>query len=318
MAGVWIFGDNPEHTQELLTIGRDVAAHLGTKLTAFLHSGGTMADDYIARGADEVLVLASLSDDQPLDAYIPVIADEAQREDPDVFLVAATWRGKEIAARIAARLNTGLCSDCIELHLNEGSDTLEMKRLAYGGAAVQTLISTRRPAMATIPPRTYEPASQQEGRQGTVRELPAPPSSPATVLERKPRETEAKDITEARVVVCAGRGIEKEEDLAMARDLADALGGEIGCTRPISEELHWLPEELCIGISGISVKPDLYIGLGVSGQVQHLTGIRDAKVICVVNSDQNAPMFGSADYGIVGNLYDVVPKLIDEVKKVRG
>jgi electron transfer flavoprotein alpha subunit len=140
----------------------------------------------------------------------------------------------------------------------------------------------------------------------------------STVLERKQKETAAKDITESRIIVCAGRGIEKKEDLGLVQELADALGGEIGCTRPISEESHWLPEDLCIGISGISVKPDLYIGVGVSGQVQHVTGIRDAKLICAVNKDENAPIFGAADYGMVGDLYDVVPKLIDAVKKIKG
>ncbi|MCX5833198.1 MAG: electron transfer flavoprotein subunit alpha/FixB family protein, partial [Deltaproteobacteria bacterium] len=113
----------------------------------------------------------------------------------------------------------------------------------------------------------------------------------------------------------AGRGFDKKEDLALVKQLADALGGEVGCTRPISEELHWLPEELCIGLSGISIKPELYIGLGVSGQIQHMTGIRGARVIGAVNKDENAPIFGAADLGIVGNLYDVVPKLIEELKK---
>ena len=136
------------------------------------------------------------------------------------------------------------------------------------------------------------------------------------VLERKVKTREAKDINEARVVVSVGRGIEKKEDLAIARELADVLGGEIGCTRPISEEMHWLPEELCIGLSGVQIKPDLYVGLGISGQIQHVTGIRNARVICAINKDENAPIFGVADFGIVGDLYSVVPKLIQELKKI--
>ena len=169
--------------------------------------------------------------------------------------------------------------------------------------------------MATIPPRTFEPATAEDGRKGHVRELPAPPPSAVKSPRTKSQTRETKDITEAKVVVSVGRGIEKKEDLALARQLADALGGEIGCTRPISEENHWLPEELCIGLSGVQVKPDLYLGLGVSGQIQHVTGIRNAKVIAAVNKDENAPIFGVADFGIVGDLYDVVPKLIEELKK---
>ena len=118
------------------------------------------------------------------------------------------------------------------------------------------------------------------------------------------------------MVVSVGRGIEKKEDLAIARELADVLDGEIGCTRPISEEMHWLPEELCIGLSGVQIKPDLYVGLGISGQIQHVTGIRNARVICAINKDENAPIFGVADFGIVGDLYSVVPKLVQELKKI--
>jgi len=315
MAGVWIFAENRGQTLELLNIGRDLASKMGTKLAAFLWQDRELTEEYISHGTDEVLLLPSLSEDQPLDAYIPVIAEEAQKEDPDIFLVAATMRGKEMAARIATRLNTGLCSDCIALNLNDESKMLEMERLAFGGAAVQKVICLTRPVMATIPLRTFEPAIEQGEREGQLRELPSPPPSSVKVLERKPKEREAKDITEAGVVVCVGRGIEKEEDMALARELADVLGGEIGCTRPISEEMHWLPEELCIGLSGVHVKPELYIGLGVSGQVQHVTGIRDAKVICAINKDKNAPIFDAADYGVTGNLYDVVPKLIEEFKK---
>jgi electron transfer flavoprotein alpha subunit len=190
-----------------------------------------------------------------------------------------------------------------------------MERFAFGGAAVQKVICLTRPVMATIPPRTFEPAVAQDGREGPIRELPAPPPSAVKVLERKMRTRETKDITEAKVVVAVGRGFEKQEDLALARQLADALGGEIGCTRAISEEMHWLPEELCIGLSGVQVKPDLYLGLGVSGQIQHVTGIRNAKVIAAVNKDENAPIFGVADFGIVGDLYDVAPKLIQELVK---
>jgi electron transfer flavoprotein alpha subunit len=151
MAGVWILAENREHTLELLNIGRSLAAQMGTKLSAFLRQDGDPAGDFIAHGADEILLLPSIPEDQSLDAYIPVIAAEAQREDPDIFLVAASMRGKEMAARIATRLNTGLCSECISLHLAADGTTLEMERLGYGGAAVQTVSCLTRPVMATIP-----------------------------------------------------------------------------------------------------------------------------------------------------------------------
>ena len=315
MAGIWIIAENRGQTLELLNIGREIAAKMGTRVSAFLSQDREQAQDTIKHGADEVLLLPPIVSEQTFEAYIPVIVEEAKKDDPDLILLSATARGKDMAARIAARLDTGLCSSCIALNFDEESKTLFMERLAYGGAAVQKVVCTSRPSMATIPPRTYEPAVAEDGRQGQIRELPAPLPSVVKVLERKVKERITKDITEARVLVCVGRGMEKNEDMELARQLADVLGGEIGCTRPIAEEFHWLPEERCIGLSGVTVKPDLYLGIGVSGQVQHLTGFRNAKVIAAVNKDENSPIFKAADFGIVGDLYDVVPKLIAEFKK---
>lgn len=315
MAGIWIYAENREQALELLNMGRQLANKMGTAVSIVTVGHTDAARIYIDYGADNVLLLPALAADQSHDAYLPVIVDEARKADPDVFLCIATSKGKELAARIATRLETGLCSSCMALDYDEKGNVLQMQRLAYGGAALQHVICLRRPAMATIPPRTFEPAAAEAGREGHIRELPAPPPAAVKVLERKVRAREAKDITEARVVVSVGRGFEKPEDLALARHLADVLDGEIGCTRPISEENHWLPEELCIGLSGIQVKPDLYLGLGVSGQIQHVTGIRNAKVIAAVNKDENAPIFGVADFGILGDLYDAIPKLIEELQK---
>ncbi len=315
MSGVWIISENRRQSLELLNIGRQLADKMGTHAAALLYQDREHAGDCVSHGADEVMLLPPLSSEQPAESCIPVILEEAKKGDPELILLSATPRGKNMAALLAARLNAGLVSSCTQIDYDEGSKTLVMERLAYGGAAVQKAVCSARPAMATIPPRTYETAMPKTGRQGNIRELPSPPPSAIKVIERKVKAKEAKDISEARVVVCVGRGIEKAEDLTIARQLAEAVSGSIGCTRPIAEELHWLPEELCIGLSGIQVKPDLYLGIGVSGQVQHVTGIRNAKVIAAVNKDENAPIFKAADFGIVGDLYDVVPKLISELKK---
>lgn len=313
MAGVWVFAENREQTLELLNAGKNLADDLGTKLVAFARDN-ELAREYITHGADEVLLLPPLAPDQPMESYVPIMADAAKMEDPDVFFLAATQRGKEIAARISARLNSGLCSGCTGFSFDKEKKLLQMERFVFGGLAVQTAVSLTRPQMASIPPRTFEPAAAQEGRQGEIKELPSPPSSGVQVVKRTPKTREAVDITEAKIVVCIGRGVEKKEDISLVKKLADVIGGEIACSRPIAEELHWLPEEVYLGISGKKVKPDLYIGVGVSGQIQHVTGIRDSKVIFAVNRDENAPIFEAADYGIVGDLYLVVPKLIQELK----
>ena len=316
MGGIWIFADSRGQTLELLNVGRLLAADMKLTLSVFLLNDPDGADDCISRGADEVLLLSALTEDQSLEAFLPLLVEEAKKSDPDVFLFAATARGKELAARVAVHLETGLCSSCTSLIYDPARKVVVMERLAHGGAAVQKVVCRTRPVMATIPPGTFEPAAVEEGRSGKTRELPAAPPSRIKVQERKVKEREAQDIGEARVVVAVGRGFEKKEDLAMARELATVLGGEIGCTRPLSEEMHWLPEESCIGLSGAQVKPDLYIGVGVSGQIQHVTGIRNARVICAINKDENAPIFSVADFGIVGDLYDVVPKLIQKLKQM--
>jgi electron transfer flavoprotein alpha subunit len=264
------------------------------------------------------LFLAPLEEDQPLEAYIPVIAEEARREDPDIFLITATVRGKEMAARIAARLNTGLCSGCTALFLDETDKKLVMERLVYGGAAVQTVTCLNRPQMATIAPRTFAAAVPAGDRTGQVREIAAPPPGIVKIVDRKSKGRQSGNVSDAKVLICVGRGLEKEEDLALARDLADVLGGELACTRSIAEEMHWLPEETYIGLSGQKVKPDIYIGVGVSGQIQHVTGIRDARLICAINRDENAIIFDVSDFGIVGDLYTVLPELTREFKRVLG
>ncbi|KUG03300.1 electron transfer flavoprotein, alpha subunit [hydrocarbon metagenome] len=314
MSGVWIYADKYEQGLELLTAGRGLADSLGMKLTALVSGDNESAQDFIARGADEVLLFPPLAEEQPVQDYVPLMADEAREADPDIFLITASLKGKEMAARIAARLDTALCSECITMDIDD-KGRLRMERLMYGGAAIQTVSISSRPQMATIPPRAYEVAQILGDRQGSVRTLKAPEPSGMKVIERKGKAQASGDISAARVIVCAGRGLEKQEDLAMVRELAGVLGGELACTRPLSEEKHWMTEESCIGLSAKEVKPALYLGIGVSGQIQHLVGIREAGIICAVNSDENAPIFEGADYGITGDLYQIVPALIEEFKK---
>lgn len=314
MAGVWIMAEGLDSGRELINIGQTLAQDLKSTLTVITWQAD-LSQELIAYGADEVLLLPALPEDEPRQAYIPVIVERARLDQPEIFLFTASLLGKELAARIAGQLGAGLGSECSGLRWIQEEAALEMERLFYGGAAIQTVRCRLAPRMATVSPRSFAPAERQEGSSGHVIELPSPPPSPVRVIERKSRTLAAGDITGARVVVCVGRGFEQEADLDLARQLAQALGGEIACTRPISQEMRWLPEDVCIGLSAKKVKPDLYIGLGISGQIQHLTGIRDARVIVAVNRDANAPIFGAADYGIAGDLYEVVPQLLNILRQ---
>ncbi len=313
MAGIWIIAEKKDLALELLSKGLFLAKDMQCNVTVLTWEKES-AQDFINCGVNEVLLLGAQRDDQTLSSYVSVIAEEASKSDPDLIMVSATFGGKELAAALAGRLKTGLCSNCIGMVFKKESGLIEMERMAYGGAAVQKVNCVWRPAMATIPPRTFDREVPANNPAGKIRELPTPIPTELKVIGRKSKDRASKDITEAKVIVCVGRGFENKEDLSFARDLAEALGGDLACTRPISEEMHWLPEELCIGLSGVQVKPQLYIGLGVSGQIQHVTGINNSKVICAINKDENAPIFSVSDLGIVGDLYEVTPKLIKKLK----
>jgi electron transfer flavoprotein alpha subunit len=294
MAGVWVFSENQSHTMELLSAGRDLADRLGSGLTTFAE-GADSAANYIECGADKVFSLPAVPPDYPFESLVPVLANEAALEKPEVILIGASSRGKEIGARLAAQLNTGLCSGCIGFEV-DSDGVLKMERLMYGGAGIQRVTFTKTPRIATVPPKTFEPALPVQGRTGEVRQLEAPPPHAIKVVGRSSKKRDSVDITEAKIVVCVGRGLENKEDIELARRLAEVLGAEVGCSRPVAEELQWLPEEVYLGISGRKIKPALYIGVGVSGQVQHITGIRDSKVIFAINRDENAPIFQAADF----------------------
>ncbi len=315
MAGIWVLAETEERMLELLGLSKLLSPKLGCEVYALTWGEERDAQKYIEHGADEVLLMSPPGSGETLTAYVPVIAEEAKKMDPDVILVAATTRGKELAARLASALGTGLVSESSDFQVAQDGKTLAMQRVMYGGAAVQTVRCLTRPQMATVPPRCFAKALPEPGRKGEIRSLPPAPPYPVTVVERKPRSGQETNIEEARVVVCVGRGLEKHEDLEMVRELAKVIGGEIACTRPLAEELKWLPEETYIGLSGKKVKPDLYIGIGVSGQVQHTTGIRDSRIILAINKDENAPIFDMADLGVVGDLYQVLPELTKQLRE---
>jgi electron transfer flavoprotein alpha subunit len=161
----------------------------------------------------------------------------------------------------------------------------------------------------------FEPLTLDPSRKGEITEVKfVEPKWRLTVRERKVKPPSSVNLAAAKKVVCPGRGITKQEDLAMIQDLAKVLSAEIGCTRPLAEGLDWLPRERYIGVSGAFIKPDLYLGIGVSGQVQHTVGITDSHVVVAINKDKSAPIFSQADYGIVGDLYAIVPALIAALK----
>jgi electron transfer flavoprotein alpha subunit len=245
-----------------------------------------------------------------LEDYTETLAALLQKEKPDLLLVEPTKRGKLIAGRLAAVLETSVITDVLEL-APEG----EAKRMVYGGAAVRREKAVTGTAIVMAGPGVLTGEPEAAAFQGEVETLAFIKS--ATTIKVISKEQKPKvfvNLPSAKRLVGVGRGIAKEEDLALVRQLAEVIGAEVGCTRPIAEGEKWMPKETYIGVSGLMLAPEVYLALGISGQVQHTVGINRAKVVIAINKDKNAPIFKQADYGIVGDLYKVVPAMINQLK----
>lgn len=302
MSGIFIYSEDGAVARQLVTAGLGLKKSMNEPLVAIALPGAD-TQALAATGVDKVVQLKG--DNAWPESYAGAICDFLAAEGASVVLVGGTPRGKDVAARIAARLGAGLVTDAQSLCFAEGS--IETTRMMYGGLALCTE-RVSLPALVTVPPRGFEeaPAGQGAAEQVTVE---AAADGRVAISDVCPTERQGVDISAAERIVCVGRGLAKREDMALAEALAASLGAELACSRGIAEDYHWLPVERYIGISGQKVKPELYLSVGVSGQVQHVAGIRDSRIIVAIDSNEKAPIFQAADYGIVGDLYEIVPLL---------
>jgi len=314
--GVWVFSENKELAFELLGKGSELANKLKTELAAVLlgHDVGGQGNEFIGYGASKVYVVDNplLEKLQP-EPYVSALTSLAKQYKPEILLVGSTKRGKEIASRVATRLETGCVPDCTHLGIDENGRLL-MGRIVYGGNAVSTQVCRVKPQIATVPQRAFEKQAYKE-RKGEVIKAQAELEQPKTELvEIKEIEAAKVKIEEAKVVIAGGRGLEKKEDFKILDELAQTLGGQVAYTRPLCEDRKWFTD--WVGLSGHKIKPALYIGCGISGVIQHVAGIRDSQIIVAVNKDSEAPIFEIADYAIVGDLYEIIPALTEALKKL--
>ncbi|MFB0543575.1 MAG: electron transfer flavoprotein subunit alpha/FixB family protein, partial [Candidatus Bathyarchaeia archaeon] len=292
---------------------------LGTQLTALLVGHGISEEKRrgpFRYGADKVYVVEdprlSVFSVEP---YKTVLFGALKVDAPEVLLIGGTKKGKELAPRVAAALETGCMTDCTSLDVDE-EGRLVGKRLTYGGSTIAEEVFLKKPQIATIPPKTFERPEPSE-RTGEVIPLKVDiPEPKVKVLEKKEKKRAGFKIEDAPIVVSCGRGFKKKEDIKLLEDLAEVLGAQVSCTRPLAADYHWLDE--WVGLSGHKIKPNLYITAGISGTIQHVAGIRDAQTIVAVNTDEEAPIFNIADYGIVGDLYQVIPALTKALKERLG
>lgn len=305
-------------TYELMGKGRELADKLNQELHVVLLGDNVkeVAEDIRFYGADKVFVY----DDKELhhfevERYTEVVEDIVKRTSPTILLMGGTSVGRSLAPRVASRIVTGLTADCTILDVKENTDLLQT-RPAFGGNIMARIMTTRhRPQMATMRYKVMEPAARLDEPTGEVVDCEIPSAiydKPAKIIDvhKKPK---TESIVEADVIVCAGRGFANEEDLEMAYELADLLGGMVGTTRPLIEK-GWTTHKQQIGLSGRTVRPKLLIAAGISGAVQWTAGMGNSEHVFAINKDPDASIFDVAHYGLVGDLYEIIPRLIENIK----
>lgn len=310
---VFIFSEKPDLGAELITAARTLTPHTGGVVAAIVLGPKSEEDKAVYAVADKVYCLERPSDSVMVEDYVPTIARMLQTQKPFGLLIGATKRGKAVAGRLGAILGTSVITNA-KYFVPKGKE-IQIAHLIFGGRAIRIETNRSGIMLATVEAGSFQSSTPTpSGNLETIEVEFIEPKYKLTVLECKVKPPSAMNLAAAKKVICVGCGVAKEEDLASIQDLAKVLTAEIGCTRKLGENISGLPMERHIGISGAYIKPDLYVGIGVSGQVQHTVGIKDSRVVVAINKDKNAPIFSNADYGIVGDLYEVVPELIKVLK----
>ena len=325
--GVWVFAEQREGelqkvSLELLGEGRRVADKLGVKLTALLlgNNVSNLAEKLAAHGADEVLVAEDKNlEHYTTDAYTKVICDLATERKPGILFVGATFIGRDLGPRIAARLSTGLTADCTSIDVEVENGDLLATRPAFGGNLMATIACpNHRPQMATVRPGVFEAVTTDASKCNIekVNVNLADSDVRTKVIETVKTAKDIIDISEAKVIVAGGRGVGSKENFAMLQELADVLGGVVAGSRAAVEK-GWIENAYQVGQTGKTVKPTIYLACGISGAIQHVAGMQDSEVIIAINKDETAPIMSVADYGIVGDVKKVLPELIAQAKALK-
>jgi electron transfer flavoprotein alpha subunit len=308
-------------TKELLHIGRKLADDLDESLTALIagESTGEQPQEAISCGADKVYKTSDpLLKDYTTDAFTTAVNKVAQEVKPRVILMGQTAIGRDLAPRLAFRLNTSAIMDCVSLEIDKDSKRLLGTRPVYGGNALGVFSSEITPQVATVRAKAFPAAGQDTSRKGEVTEIDTGLDASAVstkVLEKIVKEVEGLKLEDASVVVSGGRGIGSAEGFKTLEELAGLLKGAVGASRPPCDN-GWVPEMLQIGITGKIIAPDIYFAIALSGSSQHLSGVSGAKTIVAINKDPEANIFKVADYGIIGDWKKVMPALNNKVQEL--
>lgn len=308
-------------TYELIGKAKELAGKINHPVYAVMVGNDLekQCHEILHYGVDKIFVY----DDELLarfkiETYTTVFEDFVNKIKPTVILVGATPVGRQLAPRLSARLKTGLTADCTKLEINDNTDLVQIRPAFGGNIMAQILTPNNRPQMATVRYKVMDATERNKEESGEIVMCEIASEKlqcNVEVLDIIPKAKE-QFIEASDVLVVAGRGIKKEEDLKMVQELADLLGGQIACTRPMSEA-GWLESKRQVGLSGRTVRPKLIITCGVSGAIQFVAGMNNSEQIIAINKDENAPIFKTAHYGLVGDLYEIVPSLIEQLKAGR-
>ncbi len=323
---VWVYaeqrnGEIASVVYELLGKGKDLAEKKESELVAVLLGENitNKAQDLIEMGADKVIVV-----DHPAlknfeeDIYADVLVELSQKYNPEIILSGATAVGRSFIPRVAVKLKTGLTADCTQLDIDNENGNLLQTRPAFGGNILATIVTpNHRPQMATVRHKVMDALERDKNKSGSIIEetiefLNKVESN--SFLETINEEGQKIQITESDIIVSGGRGLKDASNFAMLQELADLLGGAVGASRA-AVDAGWIPYPHQVGQTGKTIKPKLYIAVGISGAIQHLAGMQSSDYIIAINKDPEAPIFKIADFGIVGDLFEIVPKLIAKLKK---
>lgn len=324
---IWVFAEQRQGkitpvVIELLGEGRKLADTKGIKLNAILLGKDVngLAEELIAYGAETVYVADDpLLENFTTDGYTKVIVDAVNEIKPEIVLIGATNIGRDLAPRIASRLNTGLTADCTKLEIDPEDGKIKQTRPAFGGNIMATIICPdARPQMSTVRPGVMDKAVRNDDNKGNIVPLKYDIKESdirTKIIEIVKHAVEKVSLTDANIIVSGGLGLQNADGFKLIEELADKLRGVVGSSRA-AVDAGWIDKSHQVGQTGTTVKPNLYIACGISGAIQHLAGMKESSIIVAINKDPDAPIFSVADYGIVGDLYKVIPEIISEIDAV--
>ena len=313
MTAILVYSEQTDTALELLGAARTLAPQLGLTVSAAALGADADAAALAAHGAAPVYVCAEPALDGLDTAVVAqALAHIVEQAGASVVLLGSTRRGRELGGRLAQRLGAGCVTDAISLSVEDGA--LVAGRYNLGGATVQAEAITTPVQVVAVMPKIFEAGEAAAGGGDNVVTVSPGLAAPAVkVVDRRPKEGQAVDLAAAPRIVGVGRGLAKRDDLPLGEGLAAALGAELACTKSLAD-FGWMADDRIVGLSGAKTAPDMYLAVGISGQVQHTVGIAQARIIAVVNQDKDAPIFALADYGVVGDLYKLVPALVEKLK----